>query len=112
MFSLAEKTWGALNPLTDFLAHHVMVDDRQRRLPEQRARHAERMRVSRRIQVNATGPDALSAQRSVREVNHDRQCHRRERLNAQCLVSDRVPSSPPILPLTGPVALSVQCSMR
>ena len=27
------------------------------------------MQVSRRIQANATGPDALSAQRSVREVN-------------------------------------------
>ena len=70
------------------------------------------MRVSRCIQANATGPDAHLVQRSVREVYCDRQRRRRERLNAQCLVSDRVPSSPPVLPLTGPVALSVQCSVR
>ena len=74
-----------------------MVDDRRRRSPEQRTRHAERMRVSRRIQANATGPDALLVQRSVREVYRDRQRRRRERLNAQCLVSDRVPLSPPVL---------------
>ena len=76
-----------------------MVDDRRRRSPEQRARHAERMRVSRRVQANATGPDAVSAQRSLREEKRDRQRRRRERLNAERLNSDRVPSTPPFLPL-------------
>ena len=71
-----------------------MVDDRRRRSPEQRARNAERMRVSRRILANATGPDALSAQQSLREQKRDRQRRRRERLNAERLNSDRVPPPP------------------
>ena len=76
-----------------------MVDDRRRCSPEQRARHAERMPVCRRVRANVTGPDAVSAQRSLREEKRDRQRRRRQRLNAERLNSARVPSTPPFLPL-------------
>ena len=89
-------------PLTDFLVHRAMVDDRRRRSPEQRARNAERMRVSRRILANATGPDALSAQQSLREQKRDSQRRRRERLNAERLNSDRVPPPPFFYPCIKP----------
>ena len=50
----------------------------------------QRMRVSHRIQANMTGPDAVSAQRFLREEKRDRQHCRRERLNAERLNSARV----------------------
>jgi hypothetical protein len=93
------KPSGAVSPLTDIHEPRAMEDERRRRSPEQRARHAERMRVSRRVRANATGPDAVSAQRSFREEKRDRQRRCREHLNADRLNSDRVSSTPPFLPL-------------
>ena len=97
--SFTEKWCGSLNPLTENLNCHAMVDACHRHLPEQHARLPERMQVSCRIQANSTGPVALSVQRSVQDTNREWQhCHR-EHLNAERSISELVHSLPLFLPL-------------